>query len=107
MYAKGLGEATNGIDGVSIIVEVDITNGLPSFDIVGLPDTAVKESRERVRAALKNSGFIFPMTRITVNLAPADLRKDGSGLDVPIAIGILVSTGILKQDAVQDKVFIG
>ena len=90
MYAKVYGETTCGINGEQIIVEVDISNGLPSFDIVGLPDTSVKESRERVRAALKNSGLIFPMTRITVNLAPADLKKDGSGLDLPIAVGILV-----------------
>jgi hypothetical protein len=75
MYAKVYGETTCGINGEQIIVEVDISNGLPSFDIVGLPDTSVKESRERVRAALKNSGLIFPMTRITVNLAPADLKN--------------------------------
>ena len=83
MYAKTFGETVCGINGEEIIVEVDISNGLPGFDIVGLPDTAVKESRERVRAALKNSGLMFPMTRITVNLAPADLRKDGSSLDLP------------------------
>ena len=82
MYAKTFGETVCGINGEEIIVEVDISNGLPGFDIVGLPDTAVKESRERVRAALKNSGLMFPMTRITVNLAPADLRKDGSSLDL-------------------------
>ena len=86
---------------------MDISNGLPSFDIVGLPDTSVKESRERVRAALKNSGLIFPMTRITVNLAPADLKKDGSGLDLPIAVGILVSSGVLQQEQVDDTIFVG
>lgn len=107
MYAKVYGETTCGIDGEQIVVEVDISNGLPSFDIVGLPDTAVKESRERVRAALKNSGFAFPMTRITVNLAPADLKKDGSGLDLPIAIGILVSSGMLSQEQVRDTIFVG
>ena len=69
MYAKTFGETVCGINGEEIIVEVDISNGLPGFDIVGLPDTAVKESRERVRAALKNSGLMFPVTRITVNLA--------------------------------------
>ena len=82
MYAKTFGETVCGTNGEEIIVEVDISNGLPGFDIVGLPDTAVKESRERARAALKNSGLMFPMTRITVNLAPADLRKDGSSLDL-------------------------
>ena len=74
---------------------------------MGLPDTSVKESRERVRAALKNSGLIFPMTRITVNLAPADLKKDGSGLDLPIAVGILVSSGVLQQEQVDDTIFVG
>lgn len=107
MYAKVYGETTCGINGEQIIVEVDISNGLPSFDIVGLPDTSVKELRERVRAALKNSGLVFPMTRITVNLAPADLKKDGSGLDLPIAVGILVSSGILTQDETKDMIFVG
>ena len=88
-------------------MEVDIERGLPAFEIVGLPDMAIRESRERVRTALKNSGFPFPQNRITVNLAPANLRKDGSGLDLPIAIGILVSLGVLPQDKVQDKVFVG
>lgn len=107
MYAQVYGETTCGINGEQIIVEVDISNGLPSFDIVGLPDTAVKESRERVRAALKNSGLVFPMTRITVNLAPADLKKDGSGLDLPIAVGILISSGVLKQEQVDKTIFVG
>ncbi len=88
-------------------MEVDIERGLPAFEIVGLPDMAIRESRERVRTALKNSGFPFPQNRITVNLAPANLRKDGSGLDLPIAVGILVSLGVLPQDKVRDKVFIG
>jgi magnesium chelatase family protein len=90
-----------------VVVEVDIERGLPAFEIVGLPDMAIRESRERVRTALKNSGFPFPQNRITVNLAPANLRKDGSGLDLPIAVGILVSLGVLPQDKVRDKVFIG
>ncbi len=107
MYAKTYGETVCGINGEEIIVEVDISNGLPGFDIVGLPDTAVKESRERVRAALKNSGLIFPMTRITVNLAPADLRKDGSGLDLPIAIGILAAAGSLLPEETDGRIFVG
>ena len=86
MYARVLGETPNGLDGEIIIVEVDLERGLPGFEIVGLPDMAIRESRERVRTALKNSGFPFPQNRITVNLAPANLRKDGSGLDLPIAI---------------------
>ena len=88
-------------------MEVDIERGLPAFEIVGLPDMAIRESRERVRTALKNSGYPFPQNRITVNLAPANLRKDGSGLDLPIAVGILVSLGVLPQEKVRDKVFIG
>lgn len=107
MYAKTFGETVCGINGEEIIVEVDISNGLPGFDIVGLPDTAVKESRERVRAALKNSGLMFPMTRITVNLAPADLRKDGSSLDLPIAVGILTAAGSLLQEEAAGKIFVG
>ena len=107
MYARVLGETPNGLDGEIIIVEVDLERGLPGFEIGGLPDMAIRESRERVRTALKNSGFPFPQNRITVNLAPANLRKDGSGLDLPIAIGILVSLGVLPQEKVQARVFIG
>ena len=107
MYARVSGETPVGLNGAGVIVEVDIERGLPAFEIVGLPDMAVRESRERVRTALKNSGFPFPQNRITVNLAPANLRKDGSGLDLPIAVGILVSLGVLPQEKVQDKVFIG
>ncbi|MBQ2975339.1 MAG: ATP-dependent protease, partial [Phascolarctobacterium sp.] len=91
MFANVYGETTYGIDGVKINVEVDVANGLPAFDIVGLPTMSVREARERVKSALRNSDYPFPMTHITVNLAPADLKKEGSGLDLPIAIGILVS----------------
>lgn len=107
MFAQVLGETTSGIDGVKIAVEVDVSNGLPGFDIVGLPATAVKESKERVKAAIRNSELPYPITRITVNLAPADIKKDGSGLDLPIAIGILVSSGVIQQDEVMDKIFVG
>lgn len=107
MYAKVIGETTCGIDGEEIIVEVDIANGCPAFDLVGLLDTAVRESRERVRAAVKNSGFRFPSTRITVNLAPADLKKDGSGLDLPIAVGIVCANGQLAKEALVDQCFVG
>lgn len=107
MFAKVIGETTYGIEGVKITVEVDVTNGLPGFDIVGLPNMAVRESKERVKAALRNSRFPFPMTKITVNLAPADLKKEGSGLDLPIAIGVLTSAGFLKQSHVDGKIFVG
>lgn len=107
MFAYVFGETTVGIDGVKIAVEVDVANGLPGFDIVGLPALAVKEARERVKAALRNSDFPFPMTKITVNLAPADLKKEGSGLDLPIAVGVLVSSKFLEQSMVNGKIFVG
>lgn len=107
MFAQILGETTCGIDGVQILVEVDVSNGLPNFDLVGLPAMAVRESKERVKAALRNSHYPFPMTRITVNLAPADLRKEGSGLDLPIAIGLLTACRFLDAEKLADKVFIG
>ena len=82
-----------GLNGFPVKVEVDISAGLPAYETVGLPDAAVKESRERVRAALKNSGFEFPTARITVSLAPADVRKEGSVYDLPIALAILCADG--------------
>jgi magnesium chelatase family protein len=97
----------SGLEGYLVEVEADISTGLPSFDTVGLPDAAVKESRERVRSALKNSGFDFPLARITVNLAPAHLRKEGPIYDLPIAIGILVATGQVPGEAVRDTLILG
>jgi len=96
-----------GIDGIKIDVEVDISYGLPAFNIVGLPETSVRESKERVRAAIKNAGFEFPNDRITINLAPADVKKEGSSFDLPIAIGILVSMGIIKEETVRDCLIAG
>src|SRR5690554_8201288 len=93
MLAKVKSTGLFGIKGYIIDIEVDISNGLPSFDIVGLADTAVKESRERVRSAIKNSGFQFPVKRITVNLAPGDTKKEGPSYDLPIALGILAEIG--------------
>ncbi|MPN48805.1 Competence protein ComM [bioreactor metagenome] len=94
--------ALQGIDSYPVSVEVDLSSGLPSFDIVGLPDSAVKESRERVRTAVKNSGFSFPVKHITVNLAPADTRKEGASFDLPIALGILCACGALQNEAAAD-----
>jgi magnesium chelatase family protein len=88
--------AVHGVQAVLIRVEVDVTSGLPAFTTVGLPDSAVRESRERVRTAIRNAGLAFPPDRITVNLAPADLRKEGASFDLPIALGILAATGALK-----------
>jgi magnesium chelatase family protein len=107
VFSQTLGSTTLGLNGILITVEVDISNGLPALDIVGLPDTAVRESKERVRAAIKNSGFEFPSRRITINLAPADLKKDSSGLDLPIAIGILAASGQLALDNHHHYVFVG
>lgn len=92
MLAKACSCAVIGLDGALVEVEVDIGHGLPAFSIVGLPDAAVTEAKERVRAAIKNSGAIFPLRRITVNLAPADLRKAGPAYDLPIAIAILMAS---------------
>ena len=96
MYAKLFGATLHGIDGCIITVEVDISQGLPVFDIVGLPNQSVKEARERVRAAIKNSGYEFPMRRIVVNLAPATIRKSSAGLDLAIALGVLFASGQIK-----------
>src|SRR5437879_12358915 len=99
MLAMVLSCAVVGLDGALVEVEVDLAQGLPAFTIVGLPDTAVNEAKERVRAAIRNSGLAFPMRRITVNLAPADLKKEGPSYDLPIAVGILLASGQLEADA--------
>lgn len=96
----------SGVDGYPVTVECFITNGLPAFEIVGLPDTAVKEARERVRAAVKNSGFKFPVSRITLNLAPADTKKSGTLYDLPILVGILAATELCRVPKVRSA-FIG
>ncbi|MDY2841812.1 MAG: YifB family Mg chelatase-like AAA ATPase [Candidatus Borkfalkiaceae bacterium] len=98
MIAKIKSYALNGLTGVPVEVEVDSSNGLPAFDLVGLADTAVKESRDRVRAAIKNSGRSVPSRRITANFAPADVKKEGSAFDLPLAIGVLAATGQLLSD---------
>src|SRR3954470_1265956 len=107
MLARIRSAAVLGIDAYLVDVEVDITNGLPSFCTVGLPNGAVKEGRERVCAALANAGFCFPLRRITVNLAPADIRKDGSAFDLPIALGILVASGQLPEERLSDQMVFG
>ena len=102
-----LSRSSAGIDAPLITVETHLGNGLPAFSIVGLPEKAVQESRERVRAAIVNANFEFPARRITVNLAPADLPKEGSRFDLPIAIGILAASGQIQRKALQDHEFIG
>ncbi len=106
MLAKVKSCAVFGLDGFVVDVEVDISPGLPRFDVVGLPDAAVQEARARVRAAIRNSGYEFPMRRITANLAPADVRKAGSTYDLPLAIALLQSSGQI-QPVAEDSMFIG
>ncbi len=107
MLAKVLSTALVGLDAHFIEVEVDIGGGLPQFSVVGLPDATVRESRDRVRAALKNTGFKFPVKKITVNLAPAGLKKEGSGLDLAIALGILVAEEVIPKEALVNRVLVG
>ena len=99
--------ALQGLEGIIVKVEVDVSNGLPGVDLVGLPDSAVRESRERVRAAIKNSGFDFPIKRITINLAPADIRKEGPLYDLPIALGILAASEQIDMNQLQQYIFVG
>src|ERR1700741_5140788 len=107
MLARVRSAALHGIEVATVSVEVDVTPGLPTFATVGLPDSAVRESRDRVRAAIRNAGFEFPAERITVNLAPADLRKEGAAFDLPMALGILAATGVLKRDRLHDYLVLG
>ncbi len=107
MLAKVVSGALIGIDAYPVDVEVDIAQGLPQFATVGLPEGAVKESKDRVKSAIKNSGYDFPARRITINLAPADIRKDGTTFDLPIAIGILSATGIVNADKLKNYILMG
>ncbi len=108
MLAKVHSCAILGINGIPLEIEVYISDGLPSFDIIGLPDASVREARERVRSAVRNSGYDFPYSRITVNMAPADIKKEGSSFDLAIAIGLLTATGELNgKDIPTNAVFIG
>jgi magnesium chelatase family protein len=96
-----------GIEGFVVEIEVDVQSGMPVFNMVGLPDVVVRESKERVRAAIKNSGYEFPISRIIVNFAPADIKKEGTHLDLAISIGILISSGIIKPQDLSRSIFIG
>src|SRR5262245_50678156 len=99
--------AVFGVDACTVYVEVDVSFGLPMFTMVGLPDASVRESRDRVRSAIKNSGFDFPPHRITVNLSPADVRKAGSSFDLPIALGLLAASGVVSRTPPADTVVLG
>ena len=107
MLSRVSAAAVLGIQAFPVLVEVDLQSGLPSFSTVGLPDEAVRESRDRVRAAIMNSGYAFPSSRVTVNLAPADLRKEGSGFDLAIAVGLLAAQGLVRLEAAADLLLVG
>lgn len=99
--------AVIGLNAYKVSVETDVLNGLPAFSIVGLPDTAINEARDRVRSAIKNSGFTFPSRKVVINLAPADLKKEGSNFDLPIAIGLLTEEEVLSEDKTKNFAFLG
>ncbi len=107
MLAAIRSAAVLGIDAYDVTVEVDVAYGLPNWFIVGLPANSVKESRERVAAALINAGFAVPSRRITINLAPADTQKTGTAFDLPIALGVLAGSGVLEPEAVERCLFVG
>lgn len=110
MLSKIKSMSLEGLNGYLVEIQSDVSGGLPNFDIVGLPDIRVKEAKERVRTAIKNSGIEFPSRRIVVNLAPADKRKEGTFFDLPIAIGILIAIGEIKNNVIEDfesTIFLG
>lgn len=107
MYSHLYSSSVFGIDAFTVEIETHLDNQLPAFSIVGLPDSAVKESRDRVTAAIKNSGLVFPQKKITVNLAPADVKKEGSGFDLPVALGILAAMKIIDADSLQKTISLG
>ncbi len=107
MLARVFSACLAGVDAALVRVEVDVSQGLPTFATVGLPDPAVRESRERVRTAIRNSGFAFPLERVTVNLAPADVRKEGVSFDLPIALGLLAATGAVKPERLARLLVVG
>jgi magnesium chelatase family protein len=107
MLSKTLSGAIMGMETYTVEVEVDTASGIPALSVVGLPDTSIRESRDRIRAAIKNSAFTFPTGKITVNLSPAGIKKEGAGFDLPIAIGILAASGLMQQHEIDDIVFCG
>ena len=106
-YSKVLSAALYGVDASVVDVETDIANGLPSFTIVGLPDGAIKESKDRIKSAMHNTGYSIPSKRVTINLAPAHIKKEGSAYDLPICIGILTAIGIIEPQALDGIVMLG
>ena len=107
MYSKTKTCVLNGLNGYDIDVEADLATGLQAFNIVGLPDLSVKESKERVKSAISNSGYSIPPGRVTINLAPANLRKDGSQIDLAIAVSMLLAIGVIEYLPDEKTVFLG
>ncbi len=107
MIVKVASSTVIGIESYPVDVEVDVSPGLPQFSTVGLPDVAVRESKDRIKAAIKNSGYGFPRNHVTVNLAPADIKKEGTGFDLPIAVGILAAEGCIQSESLQDYILVG
>lgn len=107
MLARVLSSAVLGVDAYTVEVEVDVASGLPAFMTVGLPEGAVRESKDRVKSAIRNSGYEFPTHRITINLAPADIKKEGTAFDLPMAVGIMAATGSIPKDRLNDYVILG
>ena len=107
MLARTLGYGLSGVNGFAVKVEVYAATGMPALEIIGLPDASVKESRDRVSAAIKNSGFSMPISRLTINLAPADLKKEGPAFDLPIAVGVLMASNQLEQMDLTSTLMLG
>ncbi len=107
MIVKVMSSTIIGIDSYPVEVEIDISPGLPQFSTVGLPDVVVRESKDRIKAAIKNSGYRFPPTHVTVNLAPADIKKEGTGFDLPIAVGLLAAEGLVEPKLCRNYLLIG
>ncbi len=107
MLAKINSASLFGIDALRVEVEVDLASGLPQFSTVGLAEGAVRESKDRIRAALKNCGYSFPAKKITINLAPADVKKEGSGYDLPMAVGILAAQGLIRVETLKEYLMVG
>jgi len=107
MFVKVNSMSVIGMESYPVFVEVDTSQGLPQFATVGLPDASVKESRDRIKAAIKNSGYHFPRSHVTINLAPADIKKEGTGFDLPIAVGILAAEKLIREERLRDCLFVG
>ena len=107
MYSQIKSGTLYGLTSEQVVVETDLSSGLPAFNVVGLPDATVRESKERIRAAIINSGFKFPAKRITINLAPAGTRKEGTHFDLPIAVGIMKSFGLIREGCTERFAFLG